>query len=88
MAENNKCTTVSHLTMLGLRCTASSNAKILELTESVTAALEEVNNKKQNKLTFDITPTSGSTNPVTSGGVYRVIGDIGSILDAINGEVV
>lgn len=27
-------------------------------------------NKKQNTLTFDTTPTSGSTNPVTSGGVY------------------
>lgn len=73
MADNNKCTTVDHLTMLGLRCTASSNAKILELTESVTAALEEVNNKKQEKLTFDTTPTSGSTNPVTSGGVYDAL---------------
>lgn len=30
-------------------------------------------NKKQDKLTFDSTPTSGSTNPVTSGGVYDAI---------------
>jgi hypothetical protein len=28
---------------------------------------------KQNKLTFDSKPTSGSTNPVTSGGVYDAI---------------
>ena len=73
MAENNNCTTVNHLTMLGLRCSASSNAKILELTETVTAALEEVDLNKQDKLTFDTTPTLGSTNPVTSGGVYAAL---------------
>ena len=28
---------------------------------------------KQNLLTFDSTPTSGSTNPVTSGGVHSAI---------------
>ena len=37
---------------------------------------------------IDTTPTSGSTNVVTSGGVYTVIGDINAILDRINGEVV
>ena len=36
----------------------------------------------------DTTPTSGSTNVITSGGVYTVIGDINSILDSINGEIV
>ena len=36
----------------------------------------------------DTTPTSGSTNLITSGGVYTVIGDINSILDSINGEIV
>ena len=73
MAENNNCTTVDHLTMLGLRCAASSNAKFLELTETVTAALEEVDHNKQDKLTFDTAPASGSTNPVTSGGVYTAV---------------
>lgn len=73
MAENNNCITVNHLTMLGLRCSASSNAKILELTETITAALEEVDLNKQDKLKFDTTPTSGSTNPVTSGGVYTAL---------------
>lgn len=32
-------------------------------------------NSKQNTLTFDSTPTSGSTNPVTSGGVYSAINE-------------
>ena len=36
----------------------------------------------------DTTPTSGSTNVITSGGVYTVIGDINAILDSINGEIV
>ena len=35
--------------------------------------LEEAVNKKQEKLTFDSTPTSGSTNPVTSGGVKAAL---------------
>lgn len=32
-------------------------------------------NAKQNALTFDTTPTSASTNPVTSGGVYTALAD-------------
>ena len=32
--------------------------------------LQEALDAKQDELTFDSTPTSGSTNPVTSGGVY------------------
>ena len=34
--------------------------------------------RKQGTLTFDSTPTSGSTNPVTSGGVYEKIGLVGN----------
>lgn len=34
---------------------------------------------KQNALTFDSTPTQGSTNPVTSGGVYSAISNIPAI---------
>ena len=39
----------------------------------------------------DTSPTSGSTNLITSGGVYDligIVGDIDAILDRINGEVV
>ena len=49
-------------------------------------------NNKQNALTFDTTPTSESTNPVTSGGIYiyvnNIVGDINTALDTINGEVI
>lgn len=40
-------------------------------------------NSKQDELTFDTTPTQGSSNPVTSGGVYDMIGDVESLLAAI-----
>ena len=39
--------------------------------------------QKQDTLTFDTVPTSGSSNPVTSGGLYTVLGDISSALTAI-----
>lgn len=49
-------------------------------------------NNKQNTLTFDNTPTSGSNNPVTSNGIYTyintIVGDINTALDNINGEVI
>lgn len=48
-------------------------------------------NSKQNALTFDTTPTSDSTNPVTSGGIYTyvntIVGDISNAIDLINGEI-
>lgn len=40
-------------------------------------------NGKQNALTFDTVPTVNSTNPVTSGGLYNVIGDINSVLEEV-----
>lgn len=36
-------------------------------------ALQTSMSGKQDALTFDTTPTSGSTNPVTSGGIYNAI---------------
>ncbi len=39
--------------------------------QSVSAAEKTAWNNKQNALTFDTTPTEGSTNPVTSDGVYK-----------------
>lgn len=32
---------------------------------------------------LDNTPTQGSTNPITSGAVYAVIGDINSVLESV-----
>lgn len=43
----------------------------------VTAAQKTTWSNKQNALTFDSAPTSGSTNPVTSGGVYTAIQSAG-----------
>lgn len=54
----------------------------------ITAAERTAWNAKQGALTFDNTPTVGSANPITSGGVAAAIGDIDSILNAINGEVI
>lgn len=85
-----KLTVVDHLKLVALRCSESSNAKVLELTNAIAKVVEELDAVKadademdtalagkQDKLTFDTSPTSGSTNPVTSGGVYTAtIADI------------
>ena len=49
----------------------------------VTAAEKQTWNGKQDTLTFDTTPTENSTNPVTSGGIYNVIGDINTVLEEV-----
>lgn len=41
---------------------------------------------KQGTLTFDSAPTQNSTNPVTSGGLYNVLGDISTALSTIIGN--
>ena len=41
---------------------------------------------KQDTLTFDTAPTQGSENPVTSGGLYNVLGDIETALTTIIGS--
>ena len=38
---------------------------------------------KEVTLVLDTTPTSASTNPITSGAVYSTLGDINSILESI-----
>lgn len=35
--------------------------------------LGKLDSRFQKQLTFDSTPTSGSTNPVTSGGIYNAL---------------
>ena len=48
-------------------------------------AIEELQAGKQDKLSFDTTPTANSTNPVTSGGVYDAIkASNAGIVEAIN----
>ena len=43
-------------------------------------------NSKQNSLTFDTTPTAGSTNPVTSGGIKTAIEVLQSNIDTVNAK--
>ena len=55
-------------------------------TDTVSSAigkLEKGLDTKQDALTFDTTPTQDSTNPVTSGGIYNVIGDINTVLEEV-----
>lgn len=51
------------------------NGNIINSTYATKAEL----NTKQDTLTFDTTPKAGSTNPVTSGGIYNAIKASGSI---------
>lgn len=58
--------------------TAGTNTTQLATTAFVQTAISG----KQNTLTFDSTPTSGSSNPVTSGGIYTALGNYLTTSDA------
>lgn len=47
--------------------------------DGITAEKVEAWDSKQQKLTFDDTPTAGSTNPVTSGGIKTALDDLEKI---------
>lgn len=64
--------------------------KLSELTDDsthrlLTDAEKAIYNGKQDKLTFDTAPTSGSANPVTSGGVKEAIDKVNESIKAITG---
>lgn len=50
---------------------------------SINTELTRLENEKQNKLTFDTTPTENSTNPVTSGGLYEAFQNIPTPTDVV-----
>lgn len=52
------------------------NTHAQNTTIHITAAERTAWNGKQNALTFDTTPTAGSTNPITSGGVKEALDDL------------
>lgn len=55
----------------GIKSVTSSDTKItLTLNNGTSLEITTSDPNKQDKLTFDTTPTSNSANPVTSGGVY------------------
>lgn len=68
MADD-KITVLRHLQLTAMRCSAMVTGKMAELINAITQDLEELDNAKQDRLTFDNTPTEGSTNSVTSGAV-------------------
>lgn len=52
-------------------------------TKNVVGAINEVLAEKQDKLTFDTTPTLGSTNPVTSDGIQKALTGLSITMDSI-----
>ena len=84
---NDNIVLLRHLKQSALRCAAMVTSKISELTTAISEDLAELDDTKQNKLTFDTTPTEGSTNPVTSDGVAKcmtaVVGDVNSVIEGI-----
>lgn len=49
---------------------------------TITGAISTLNEDKQDALTFDSSPTSGSNNPVTSGGVYTALQNVDIDVDS------
>lgn len=84
---NDNIVLLRHLKQSALRCAAMVTSKISELTTAISQDLAELDDAKQDKLTFDTVPTEGSTNPVTSDGISkcmtRVVGDIDAVLEGI-----
>lgn len=51
-------------------------------TDSLTEVLIDLESNKQDTLTFDSTPTSGSSNPVTSDGIYQALQNVDIDVDS------
>lgn len=60
--------------------TAAAGTNTTQL--ATTAFVQTAISGKQDTLTFDNTPTSGSSNPVTSGGIYTALGNYLTTSDA------
>ena len=65
-----------------VKATADANGNNIANTYATQTALTNGLAAKQNALTFDSAPTSGSSNPVTSGGVYSAINTVNSAVSA------
>lgn len=60
----------------------TASGVVVDSTESLTETLKNIEDNKQDELTFDDTPTSGSTNPVTSDGVYQALQNVDIDVDS------
>lgn len=72
IAALNSGATASNIAQIGTNSTAISNIKNGTNIDSF-GAVETALAGKQGELTFDTTPTAGSTNPVTSGGIKTAL---------------
>ena len=81
---NDNLVSLRHLTLSAMRSSAMVTGKVSELAEAFSQELLDLDDVKQDKLTFDTTPTAGSVNPITSDGVAKcmtsVVGDIDTLL--------
>lgn len=68
-----------------VKATADANGNNIANTYATQTALTNGLAAKQNALTFDSAPTSGSSNPVTSGGVFSAINEVA--VSSVSGEV-
>ena len=64
--------------LVSAEATARANAVSAEATARANA-VSALQSSKQNNLTFDSTPTAGSSNPVTSGGIKTAIDNIDAL---------
>lgn len=69
------------------RATADASGNVITSTYATKSALETGLAGKQNSLTFDSAPTSGSSNPVTSGGVYSAINTVSTSISSLQSLV-
>lgn len=67
--------TTTYYGITKLSSSTSSTSEALAATPKAVKTAYDLANGKQDVLTFDTTPTSASTNPVTSGGVYSKLYD-------------
>lgn len=68
------------------KATADASGNVITDTYATKSALTTGLAGKQNALTFDSAPTSGSSNPVTSGGVYSAINNVSTrVSGCVNG---
>ena len=70
-----------------VKATADANGNNIANTYATQTALTNGLAAKQNALTFDSAPTSGSSNPVTSGGVFSAINTVNSNVSSLQTTV-
>lgn len=90
LSSINKFVTATEKDQISTNTTNITNLQQVKADKSTTYTKTEVDsalNTKQNTLTFDSAPTSGSTNPVTSGGVYTALAGKSTVTVNANGNL-